>query len=146
MREAMTGRTVLEFPGVVRLDYHADTEAMVVSWTTFSADAELLKRALTEGVQACAANGAKYWVADTLATTGVLPLEVAEFIGAQMVPACVEVGLRGVVTIIPRSALTATSNARWQDEVESNPDALLQVNVASLDEAFEWIRSVAAAA
>lgn len=130
-----------EQPGIISLEYHKDRGFVVFNWTSFNIMIEDIRRIFPKALELTRQGKAYYYIAETSKVKNVLQKEIIDWWGNVWVPKLVQAGLKGIVTVVPSSALATASTNTWQAEVVNG---ITMKNVKSFVEAMMVVKQLQA--
>jgi len=119
-----------ERPGIVRIGYDADLQAVIITW--WKNDNSLFREMMEIELRLLSEHHLVTLIIDTSEVTGVLNDENQQWLAENLNPRLAATGLRQLLAVVPRSAIANLSNRRSFRE-QSSSFAVREV--ASLDDA-----------
>ena len=123
--------------GVVETIYDPAIRSVIVSWYDFS-QFGILRPCLEAQVECVREDGAKMIIVDTRKAKGMLEQIDQEWLGTNVFPVYEEYGVKAVITIVPKSALTLLSAKQWQ--MTGSAFGVDFVETQSFDTALEIVK------
>jgi len=99
-------------PDVVSAEYDAATNAVIVTWQNLGPH-NYLRPCLAAQNKSVKGDGAKYIIVDTSEAKGVLKQEDQEWFATELFPELQAAGLKAIITIVPKAALTKMATRQW---------------------------------
>lgn len=123
-------------------EYHLDTstQTLHVHWHSMH-KSQLLREALTQGLDHVKKHGVKNWIADVSQVKTATRPDDQQWI-AEQGPAFIAAGLQSIITVLPQSALAKLSTKGWQSKVADVNAGFVMLDVGSLDEARQAVQKL----
>lgn len=122
-------------------DFHLDrsSRTLHVHWHEMHVSSEL-RAALGRGLELVKKHRVEHWIADVSQVTTPTSPDDQQWI-AEQGPEFIAAGLRTIITVLPSSALAKLSTKGWQRKVGQVNAGFAMVDVGSVEEAFEVVKS-----
>jgi len=106
-------KDLYSIPDIVETVYDSAHATIRVSWKTFSGHQHL--RPSIEAQVACVEQGAKHVIVDTSEAKGLPSDEDQAWFATEVFPRYEKAGLKTLVTVLPKSAVTKLGASRWSE-------------------------------
>ncbi|MCP4547787.1 MAG: hypothetical protein GY835_15100 [bacterium] len=130
---------IQSIPGKMESIWHNEAKAVIDTWTKYSVTLDEFKKAVQDkGLSFGKARNVQAWIVDSSQASGAFSQEIQEFIGTELFPAFAENGVKYFITITSDSAITKMSVSSYS--AKAGPSGLQLVEVASVQDAVEWLK------
>ncbi len=100
-------------PNIVKVIYNSETKTIIARWDNLGPH-DYTQRCTQAQLACVQRDRARVIIVDTSQAKGVLNLTDQEWFRTYLFPALEKAGLRAIITIIPREAVTKLSTQRWK--------------------------------
>lgn len=135
----MKGKELFRIPGTIVVEHFPERKAVWGCWQSLSTPA--FREAMTRGLSECGRVRAKTWLADLSRNPGVPSQADLQWLMTDCAPLTLDSGIRAVINIHGKSALTALGAKRWTKSASEG--GLVTCDCGSLEEALELAAEVA---
>lgn len=98
-------------PGIVEAEVNPALNCIVVHWENLD-NGKIVQECCLAQLEEVK-KGVKTIIVDTATADGLVPFEVQEWFGTTLFPQLRDAGLKAIITVIPRSAITRLASKRW---------------------------------
>ena len=130
---------IYEIPNKLLCEWDSEAKAVIDTWTTYSVSlSEFREAVLIKGVNYAKFNGVRAWIVDSHKAKGVFSQEIQEFIGKEIFPTFVKIGVEYFMTINSENAITNLTISQYS--TQAGPNGLKVIQGSSAEGAIEWIK------
>ncbi len=129
---------LFEEKNFLTVSYVEGKNYVLFDWTNFAISLDQIKIAHEKALDTVMAHKACY-IADTSKVSNVLRPEVIDWWTSVWVPKLIANKVRGIVTVLPSSAVANLSTKSWQKEMLGG---IVTINVGSMADAEEAITTI----
>jgi hypothetical protein len=132
---------IYEKPNYIQVVYHPEKNYIIFDWTDFLVTLEEVKELFEKAMTVTQQHKCFYYLAETSRVTTMLRPEVIKWWADEWVAKGVAAGIQAIVTVVPKTALSAMSTHSWQAQVVSG---ITMLNAPSLEEAEKALKELQA--
>jgi hypothetical protein len=132
------GMVVYEKPGFIKITHERDLNYLLYDWASFAVQLPDMKDLHLAAHKVIGDKKVKTILADTSLVKNVLYSDCIQWFGEVAMPKFNAAGLKSIITIVPKTALSMISTVNWQ-AVELGGIKLMNMHTRA--EALGWIKS-----
>ena len=130
---------IYEKPAYIQVVYRPELNYIVFDWTDFLVTLAEIKELHQKALTVAQEKQCHFYVAETSKVSTVLRSDVIKWWAEEWMSAMVAGGIEGIITVVPKSAISALSTHSWQSQVVNG---IQMKNVKSLAQAEEAIQEM----
>lgn len=134
---------IYEKPGYIQVVHRAELNYIVFDWTDFLVTLEEIQELHQKALTVAQQKQCHYYVAETSKVSTVLRSEVIKWWADEWVPAMAAANIRGIITVVPKSAIAALSTHSWQSQVINGINMKNVRNIEEAEAQIEELRQTA---
>lgn len=125
-------------PGVVKAEIDNGLKSIVVTYHNLS-EGDIVKTCCLAQMEEVKKGNTKVIIVDTSQSTGVLPMDIQEWLSSVMFPDLEKKGLKSIITVLPKNALTKLATKHWTKTGSDFSFSMYETD--SLDSAKKLVQS-----
>lgn len=138
---AQNEQTKIDCSPHAKIHWIEDLEAVRVEWLQLFMSLDKFQSICKQAINVLQEGGGSIWIADSYESEGVFPDEIQTFITEQLVPLAKSVGIKRVLTILPKeSGLASMATRKWQQGVKEK-DAFIMEQFPNMQSCRTWIET-----